>query len=94
MVKKSRRDDLHNTTTQMKLFTAIADTVVLGDSLIATASPASAQYYGTSTYTFRPRVNGFQVHDGYGNYTNYTNRWGGGYNYTDSSGGYGRIHFR
>ena len=46
MVKRSRRDDLHNTKTQMKLFTAIATAVVLGGSLIATANPASAQYYG------------------------------------------------
>ena len=46
MVKRSRRDDLHNTKTQMKLFTAIATAVVLGGSLIATATPASAQYYG------------------------------------------------
>ena len=32
----------------MKLFTAIATAVVLGGSLIATATPASAQYYGGS----------------------------------------------
>ena len=44
----------------MKLFTAIATAVVLGGSLIANATPASAQYYnyGTSTYTVRPRANG------------------------------------
>ena len=78
----------------MKLFTAIATAFVLGGSLIATATPASAQYYGTSTYTVRPRANGFQVRDSYGNYTNYTNRGGGGYNYNDSYGGYGTIRFR
>ena len=94
MVKRSRRDDLHNTKTQMKLFTAIATAVVLGGSFIATATPASAQYYGTSTYTVRPRANGFQVRDSYGNYTNYTNRGGGGYNYNNSTGGYGQIRFR
>jgi len=32
----------------MKLFTAVATAVVLGGSLIATATPASAQYYGGS----------------------------------------------
>ena len=32
----------------MKLFNAIATAVVLGGSLIATATPASAQYYGES----------------------------------------------
>ena len=94
MVKRSKRDDLHNTKTQMKLFTAIATAVVLGGSLIATATPASAQYYGTSTYTVRPRANGFQVRDSYGNHTNYTNRGGGGYNYRNSNGGYGQIRFR
>ena len=78
----------------MKLFTAIATAVVLGGSLIATATPASAQYYGTSTYTVRPRANGFQVRDSYGNHTNYTNRGGGGYNYRNSNGGYGQIRFR
>ena len=69
MVKRSKRDDLYNTKIQMKLFTAIATAVVLGGSLIATATPASAQYYGTSTYTVRPRANGFQVRDSCGNYT-------------------------
>ena len=33
---------------QMNLFRAIATAVVLGGSLIATAPPASAQYYGGS----------------------------------------------
>ena len=81
----------------MKLFNAIAAAAVIGGSLIATATPASAQYYGnygTSTYTVRPRANGFQVRDNYGNYNNYTNRGGGGYNYRNSNGGYGQIRFR
>ena len=82
---------------QMKFFNAIAAAAVIGGSLISTATPASAQYYsgnyGTSTYTVRPRANGFQVRDNYGNYTNYTNRAGGGYNYRNSNGGYGQIPF-
>ncbi len=84
-------------TTQMKLFTAIATAVVLGGSLTTIATPASAQYYsdyGTSTYTVRPRSNGFQIRSSDGSYTNYTNRGGGGYNYRDSDGGYGQIRFR
>jgi hypothetical protein len=38
----------HNTTNtkQMKLFNAIAAAAVIGASFIATATPASAQYYG------------------------------------------------
>ena len=48
MVKRSRRDDLHNTKSQMKFFNAIAAAVVFGGSIIATATPASAQFYGGS----------------------------------------------
>ena len=79
----------------MKLFGAIATATLVGGSLLATAIPASAQNYGgTTTYTIRPRANGFQVRDSYGGYTNYTNRGGGGYNYNDSFGGSGQVRFR
>ena len=46
MVRLSEGMTLTIHTTQMKLFNAIAAAVVLGGSLIATAIPASAQYYG------------------------------------------------
>ena len=42
MVKRSRRDDLHNTKAQMKLFTAIATAAVIGTSFMA-ANPAEAR---------------------------------------------------
>ena len=42
MVKRSRRNDLQNTKTQMKLFNAIAAAVVLGGFLLAPTRPASA----------------------------------------------------
>ena len=90
----SRGESLKHHSNQMKLFNAITTAVVVGGSFVATAVPASAQYYGTETYTVRPRANGFQVRDSSGNYTNYTNRGGGGYNYNDSTGGYGQIRFR
>ena len=62
--------------------------------LIMASTPSFAQYYGTQTYTVRPRVNGFQIRDNSGNYTNYTNRVGGGLRWNDSGGGYGNIRFR
>ena len=89
MVKSSRRDDLHNTKTQMKLFTIIATAVVLGGSLIATATPASAQYYnGTST-----TIGGTTFHNGYGSggsYSGTSTRIGGTtfHNYSTPSGSY------
>ena len=39
MVKRSRREDLHNTEAQMKLFRSIPAAVVLGRSLVAVAPP-------------------------------------------------------
>jgi len=42
MVKRSRRDDLYNTKTQMKLFNAIAAAAVIGTSFV-TASPTEAR---------------------------------------------------
>ena len=56
MVKRSRRDDLHNTKTQMKLFNVIAAAAVVGASFIAVAPEAKADMYQTnrienSTYT-------------------------------------------
>ena len=43
MVKRSRRDDLHNFKTQMKLFTAIATAAVIGGSMITFAPAAEAR---------------------------------------------------
>lgn len=73
----------------MKLFTAIAAAVVIGGSLIATATPASAQYYsGTST-----TIVGTTFHNGYGSggsYSGTTTRIGGTtfHNYSTPSGNY------
>ena len=49
MVKRSRRDDLHNTKTQMKLFTAIATAALIGGSFM-TANPASAYSIDCTSY--------------------------------------------
>ena len=80
--------------TQMKLFNAIAAAAIAGTAVIASTAPASAQYYGNRTYTFQQRTNGFRVRDNYGNSSIFTNRGGGGYNYKNSTGGYGQIRFR
>ena len=60
----SRGESLSHRIIQMKLFNAIAATAVIGGSLIATAAPASAQYYGNS--------NGYNnsIQQGYGNRNN------------------------
>ena len=42
MVKRSRRDDLHNTKTQMKLFTAFAVTTTVLLSSMGVAAPVNA----------------------------------------------------
>ncbi|WP_232199011.1 hypothetical protein [Synechococcus sp. WH 7805] len=80
--------------TQRKLFNAIAAAAIAGTALIASTTPASAQYYGNRTYTFQQRTNGFRVRDNYGNSSIFTNRGGGGYNFRNSNGGYGSIRFR
>ena len=84
MVKRSRRDDLHNTKTQMKLFTAIATAVVLGGSFIAAGTPASAyeSYRVTPTYNGGYRINGSNGYNG-----RYTPNYTGGGTYGDNSGG-------
>ena len=66
----------------MKLFTAIATAVVLGGSLIAAGTPASAyeSYRVTPTYNGGYRINGSNGYNG--RYTpNYTG--GGTYTFTD-----------
>ena len=71
--------DLHNTKTQMKLFTAIATAAVIGGSLIAAATPASAyeSYRVTPTYNGGYRINSSNGYNG-----RYTPRYGGGGTYT------------
>ena len=78
----------------MKLFNSIAAAAIAGTAIFASTTPAFAQYYGRSTYTIQQRPNGFRVRDSYGNSSTFTNRGGGGYNFRNSSGGYGSIRFR
>jgi hypothetical protein len=59
MVRRSRRDDLHNTRTQMKICTIIATSVDYDGSLITTATPTSAQHYGSS-HAFKNILNGYR----------------------------------
>jgi len=78
----------------MKLFNAIAAAAIASTAFFASTTPASAQYYGNRIYTYQQRPNGFRVRDNYGNSSTFTNRGGGGYNFRNSSGGYGSIRFR
>ena len=68
----------------MKLFTTIATAVVIGGSLITTATPASAY----DTYRVTPRYGGgYRINGSNGYSGNYTPRYGGGGIYRDSNGG-------
>ena len=60
----SRAASLTHRINQMKIFNAIAATAFIGGSLIATAAPASAQYYGNS------RGYSKSIQHGYGNRDN------------------------
>ena len=76
----SRGESLTTHIFQMKLFNAIAAAAVIGGSLIAIATPASAQYYnGTST-----TIGGTTFHNGYGS--------GGSYNGTSTTIGGTTFH--
>ena len=78
----------------MKLFTSIATAAVIGTGLVASTTPAFAQYSGHRTFTFQQRSNGFRVRDDYGNGSIFTNRGGGEYNFRNLNGGYGSFRFR
>ena len=88
MVKRSRRDDLHNTKTQMKLFTAIATAVVHGGSFVGVAPEAKADIYhtnriGNSTYTYGSNGSSFNTNT-IGGTTFYNDRTSGGRSYSGS----------
>ena len=72
----------------MKLFTAIATTVVLGGSVIAAAPEVKADFYttnriGNSTYTYGSNGSSFNTNR-IGGTTFYNGRTSDGYNYIGS----------
>ena len=88
MVKRSRRDDLHNTKTQMKLINAIAAAAVVGASFIAVAPEAKADMYhtnriGNSTYTYGSNGSSFNTIT-IGGTSSYNGRTSGGRSYSGS----------
>ena len=84
----------------LKTFVApvAALTLAIGSATLSAPEAKAQRYYGgyqgTTTYTTRPRANGFQVRSSNGNSTTFTNRGGGGYRYNNSNGSYGNILFR
>ena len=63
MVKRSGRDDLHNSKTQMKLFTAIATAAVIGGSIVTFAPAVEAKTAPQELATTRFLTAKFCLHE-------------------------------